>query len=45
MKGFEIDNFILYLVPDNLNTCKENEMGAEILIDFQIIRNLIRGLQ
>ena len=34
-KAIEIDNFILFLGPDNLNTSKENEMFVEILIDFQ----------
>ena len=32
------------LETDSLTICKENEISGEILIDFQIIRNLIRRI-
>jgi hypothetical protein len=43
-KDIEIDNFSLFLGLGNLNTCKENEMSIELLIDFQFIRKMIRGI-
>jgi hypothetical protein len=29
---------------DNLNTCEKNGMNVELLIDFEFIRNVIRGI-
>ena len=37
-KAFEIDNFGL-VKRDNFNTCKEDEISVEILIDFQFIKS------
>ena len=36
--------FYIRLGFDNLNTCEKNEMSVEFFIDFQFIRNVIRGI-